>query len=45
MIWDVEYTDNFEEWWNCLDELEQIDIAAVVGLYHENPFLSVSFNQ
>ena len=35
MAWDVEYTDEFEAWWVGLDEEEQIDIAAVVGLLEE----------
>ncbi|HEB54903.1 MAG TPA: hypothetical protein ENI98_01095 [Gammaproteobacteria bacterium] len=28
----VEYTDEFEQWWNGLTEAEQEDIAAIVGL-------------
>ena len=32
MEWLVEYTDEFEEWWNTLSEAEQEDIAAVVQL-------------
>ncbi len=35
MAWEVEYTDEFETWWIGLDEEEQIDIAAVVGLLEE----------
>jgi len=35
MAWNVEYTDEFEAWWIGLDEGEQIDIAAVVGLLEE----------
>jgi hypothetical protein len=35
MAWDVEYTDEFEAWWVGLDEGEQIDIDAVVGLLEE----------
>jgi len=35
MAWNVEYTDEFEAWWIGLDEGEQIDIAAVVGLLDE----------
>jgi hypothetical protein len=31
-MWEVEYTDEFDEWWNTLDEKEQIDVAASVGL-------------
>ena len=29
---EVEYVDTFECWWNTLDESEQEDIAAIVGL-------------
>lgn len=32
---EVEYTDEFEEWWNSLSEPEQDDIAAMVGLLEE----------
>jgi hypothetical protein len=36
MAWDVEYTDEFEDWWNGLgegeQEGEQDDIAVGVGL-------------
>lgn len=32
MMWDVEYTDEFEEWWESLDEAEQSDVAAYVML-------------
>jgi len=35
MAWDVEYTDKFEAWWAGLNEEEQIDIDAVVGLLEE----------
>ena len=35
MEWEVEYTDEFEKWWNNLNEAEQIDVAAVVGLLVE----------
>lgn len=35
-MWNVEYTDEFEEWWNALSESEQIDIAASVGLLEQN---------
>jgi hypothetical protein len=31
----VEYTDEFEAWWVGLDEDEQIDVDAVVGLLEE----------
>lgn len=32
MHWEVEYTDEFGEWWNSLSEAEQISIAASVQL-------------
>jgi hypothetical protein len=32
MTWEVEYTDEFEEWWKSLDEDEQESITASVGL-------------
>ena len=32
MSWDVEYTDEFEIWWQTLDEGEQIAVAMTVGL-------------
>ena len=32
---EVEYTEEFEEWWNTLSESEQDDIAATVGLLEE----------
>jgi len=35
MAWEVEYTDEFEAWWVDLDEGEQIDIDAVVGILEE----------
>jgi hypothetical protein len=35
MVSEVEYTDEFELWWNSLSELEQDDIAAVVTLLEE----------
>lgn len=31
-MWEVEYTDQFQEWWNSLDEEEQVSVAASVGL-------------
>jgi hypothetical protein len=30
--WEVEYTDEFEAWWNTLTDEEQVSIAAVIGL-------------
>ncbi len=35
ILWEVEYTDEFEEWWEMLTEGEQIDIGASVGLLEE----------
>ena len=32
MSWEVEYTQEFEGWWNSLDESEQESITASVGL-------------
>jgi hypothetical protein len=32
MAWVVEYTDEFEIWWNSLLEAEQEEIAAKVEL-------------
>lgn len=31
MAWEVEYTDEFGEWWESLTEEEQADVAAYVG--------------
>jgi len=43
--WDVEYTDEFEVWWTELDESEQDDIAATVGLLEEKgPSLPFPFS-
>jgi len=33
---EVEYTNEFEEWWNELDESEQESVAAVVQLLEEH---------
>ena len=35
-MWEVEYTDEFDRWWNTLTEGEQIDVAACVGLLEAN---------
>ena len=32
MKWDVEYTDEFGDWWSDLEDAIQEDIASVVGL-------------
>lgn len=45
MIWEVEYTDEFELWWIGLDECEQIDIASVVNLLEQcGPNLKFPFS-
>jgi hypothetical protein len=35
MKWEVEYTDEFEEWWLMLTEAEQEDISASVYLLEQ----------
>lgn len=35
MSWEVEYTDEFEEWWLDLSQEEQESITASVGLLEE----------
>lgn len=35
MEWEVEYTDQFEAWWDGLTEAEQEDIAAMVGVLEQ----------
>src|SRR2546426_708927 len=35
MSWDVEYTDEFEEWWTGLDAAEQVSVEAVVEVLAE----------
>ena len=32
MTWDVEYTDEFGDWWASLTEAEQVSLAASVQL-------------
>ena len=32
MAWDIEYTNEFEGWWETLTEGAQIDVDTVVGL-------------
>jgi hypothetical protein len=45
MIWEVEYTDEFEAWWTSLNEAEQIDVASVVGLLEQcGPNLKFPFS-
>lgn len=35
MAWEVEFTDEFREWWDTLDESQQDDVAHSVGLLGE----------
>ena len=35
MAWEIEFTDEFAEWWNSLDEEEQEDVQASVMLLRE----------
>jgi hypothetical protein len=35
MTWEVEYTNEFEEWWKTLSEPTQEDITAIVMLLEE----------
>lgn len=35
MTWEIEYTDEFGEWWSRLQEEEQVSIAASVQLLEE----------
>jgi hypothetical protein len=45
MSWDVEYTDEFEGWWNDLSENEQDDILACIGLLEaKGPSLPFPFS-
>ncbi|TNE34277.1 MAG: addiction module toxin RelE [Alphaproteobacteria bacterium] len=32
MAWDVEYTNEFGEWWDEIEEAERIDVVASVNL-------------
>jgi len=36
MAWDVEYTDEFEAWWESLTESEQESVGASIGVLIEN---------
>lgn len=35
MAWEVEYTDEFGEWWNSLSESEQEDMDAIVRVLED----------
>ena len=34
-MWEVEYTGEFESWWNSLDEAQQESLAASIGLIEQ----------
>ena len=36
MAWEVEFTSQFETWWNSLSEDEQVEISAKVELLQES---------
>ena len=45
MVWEVEYTDEFGDWWAELSESQQDKIAAAVGLLAEKgPALPFPFS-
>jgi len=45
MAYEVEYTDEFELWWNALSETEQIDIDAVIRVLEERgPLLGFPYS-
>ena len=35
MTWEIEYTDEFSQWWNVLGEPQQDDIISVIQLLEE----------
>ena len=35
MAWEVEFTDEFEDWWSKLEETEQIKIDAAIRMLEE----------
>lgn len=45
MSWNVEYTDEFGDWWATLDESEQDSIAVTVTLLERRgPFLAYPYS-
>jgi hypothetical protein len=45
MEWEVEYTDEFGDWWETLDADEQVSVDAVVGLLiKKGPMLPFPFS-
>jgi len=44
-MWEVEYTDEFEVWWNQLSESAQVEVTAVAGLLEiEGPALKFPYS-
>jgi len=44
-MWDVEYTDEFEEWWEALNEDEQDAVDRSVGLLEDKgPLLKFPYS-
>ena len=35
MAWSVEFTDQFDEWWESLDESAQVAVGGIIGLLSE----------
>lgn len=35
MVWEIEYSDNFGDWWSSLSESEQVSVAASVQLLED----------
>lgn len=35
MAWNIERTDEFTEWWDSLDEGEQVSVSAIVAVLSE----------
>jgi hypothetical protein len=34
MVWEIEYTDEFKDWWDSMDEFTQDEIAMAVNNLH-----------
>jgi len=41
MSWEVEYTDEFEKWWQSLIEKEQVAVDASVRLLDAGPLVKI----
>ena len=35
MAYEIERTDEFTEWWDCLNQREQVEVAKIVGVLAE----------